>query len=119
VRQEPHLNGEVLTNFLIPDILLLISENMTVILNVRQRGQVTFSPLLLAKMGIGVGDRLVAKVQNNQVVLKPQKQVALDALKELQKIIQESGISEKEMQDNARKIRQEFYLKNYASQSLH
>jgi len=39
--------------------------------------------------------------------MKSKKQLALEALKEIQKIVKESGVSEKEMQENARKIRRE------------
>lgn len=85
---------------------------------IRPRRQVTFPKELLQKFGVGVGDTLVAEAKNNQIFLRPQKQVALDAFVEIQRAFQESGISEKEMQDNLKRIRREIYAKRYATQSL-
>lgn len=96
------------------DIIRLISENMTALLNIRQRRQVTFPEPLLNLVGANVGDNLVAEVFNKQIILKPQKQVSLDAFKALQKVFAESGIPEKEMQDNLKRIRQKIYQEKYA-----
>ena len=86
----------------------------TYTLDIRQRRQATFPKPLLEELGIGVGDKLVAEVKDKKIVLKPSKQVAIDAFKALQKAFQESGIPEKEMQDNLKKIRREIYEKRYA-----
>ena len=87
-------------------------------ITIRPRRQVTFSSELLKKFGIGVGDKLVAEVKNNTIILRSQKQLALDAFAEIQRAFQESGISEKEMQDNLKKIRRDIYAKRYATQSF-
>ena len=86
---------------------------MTTILNIRPRRQVTIPGLLLAKVGANVGDKFVAEVENKKIVLKPQKQAFLDAIKTLQKIIKDSGIPEAEIQEAARKDREEYARKNY------
>ena len=58
-------------------------------------------------MGVGIGDSIEIKMEGKKVIMKSKKQLALEALKEIQKIVKESGVSEKEMQENARKIRRE------------
>lgn len=86
----------------------------TYTIDIRPRRQATFPQELLKEVGVDVGDKLVAEVKNKQVILKPRKQAFLDALKEIQRMVKESGIPEKEMQDNLRKIRQEIYDERYA-----
>mgnify|MGYP001597922014 CR=1 FL=1 len=87
----------------------------TYTIDIRPRRQATFPQELLGRVGVDVGDKLIAEIKDNLIVLKPRKQAAMDALKQLQKAFQESGIPEKEMQDNLKKIRQEIYDKRYAS----
>ena len=86
----------------------------TYTLNIRPKRQATFPATLLQEVGLKVGDKLTAQVKDNEIILKPQKQVALDALKEIQRLVKESGVPEKEMQDNLNKIRQNIYNKRYA-----
>lgn len=82
-------------------------------LNIRPKRQATFPAELLAKVGIGVGDQFLAEVADKKIVLRPKKQIALDALKEIQKAFRESGISEKEMLESLKKEREEYVRKNY------
>lgn len=84
-------------------------QNYTI--DIRPRRQTTIPKSLLEKVGIGVGDKLVATTKDDQIILKAQKNVALDAYKELQRIVKTSGTSEKELQQNARKMRKELYVK--------
>lgn len=83
-------------------------------IDIRPRRQTTFPSELLKKVGANVGDQFEATVDKNKIILKTKKQIALDALKEIQKAFQESGIPEKEMQDNLNKIRKETYEKRYS-----
>lgn len=83
-------------------------------LNIRTKRQATFPQPLLQQVGLKVGDKLSAIVKDNQIILKPQKQVALDALKEIQKIVKDSAIPEKEAQENLNKIRKQIYDKRYS-----
>lgn len=86
----------------------------TYTIDIRPRRQATFPRKLLEELGIGEGDSLVAKVKEKKIILKPKKQIALDAFKELQRAFQESGVSEKEMQDNLIKIRKQIYEERYS-----
>lgn len=82
-------------------------------LNIRPKRQATFPAELLAKIGVTVGDQLVAEVSDKKILLKPKKQVALDAFKALQKAVQESEVSEKEMLESLEKEREEYVRKKY------
>ncbi|OGM73807.1 hypothetical protein A3H19_00485 [Candidatus Woesebacteria bacterium RIFCSPLOWO2_12_FULL_39_9] len=80
---------------------------MSYSLTIRPKRQVTLPNEILKQLGITVGDSVEIKVEGKKAVLKPKKQIALEALKEIQRIVRESGISEKEMQENARRIRKQ------------
>jgi len=82
-----------LTHRLSTDIILL----MTYILDIKQRRQVTFPKDLLTKLGLSEGDKLQIEVRSDsEAVIKPQKRVALKALKEIQAIFARSGITKNE-----------------------
>lgn len=86
----------------------------TYTLNIRPRRQATLPRPLLKEVGIDVGDKLVAEVKDKKIILKPKKEVFLDLLKEIQRIVKESGVPESEMQENLKKIRKEIYAKRYS-----
>lgn len=86
----------------------------TFTLNIRTKRQTTIPKSLLQQVGLKVGDKLVATIKEESIILKPQKKVTLDLLKEIQKIVKESGVSEKEMQDSIKKTRKEIYEKRYS-----
>lgn len=90
----------------------------TYTIDIRPRRQATIPHALLQQVGVGIGDQLVARVENETVVLKPKKQVFLDALKAIQKAVRESGIPEKKMQDNVKRIRRQIYEERYANKSI-
>lgn len=78
---------------------------MTYTLDIRPKRQVTLPKGLLESLDLEVGDSIELTVKGKTALLASKKQIALDALKQLQKIVQESGIPEKEMQESATKIR--------------
>ena len=86
----------------------------TFTINFRPRRQTTIPKTLLDELNVGIGDDFNAHVEGNKLIFKPKKQIAMDAFKELQKAIQESGIGEKEMQENLTKIRQEEYENSHS-----
>jgi len=81
----------------------------TYTIDIRPRRQTTIPKKLLEKVGVGVGDKLEAVVENKRIILKPKKQIALDALAEIKRLINESGVSETQMQKNLAKIRKDIY----------
>lgn len=89
----------------------------TYTIDIRPRRQTTIPRKLLEEMGIGVGDKVVAKVKNKKLIMEPKKQVFLDALVEIQRIVKESGVSEKELQESAQDDRKKWAQK-YAAKNL-
>jgi len=69
-------------------------------------------------MDLEVGDSIEVKVQNKLAVMKPKKQIALDAFKELQKAFQESGVSEKEIASEIDKQRLADARRFYHTQNI-
>jgi AbrB family looped-hinge helix DNA binding protein len=72
----------------------------------RPRRQITLPLEVCELLGLQVGDRLELSVADNALVLKPRKTVALKALAEIQRLFQESGITEEELQKEGRKTRE-------------
>lgn len=85
----------------------------TYTIDIRPRRQTTIPQALLQQVGVGVGDQLIASVENAAVVLKPKKQVFLNALKAIQKAFRESGIPESEFQEAIKRDREEYARKSY------
>ena len=102
--------GRGLTYSPTSDILRL----MLYSLDIRPKRQVTLPRGLLESLDLEVGDAIEIKVQGKKAQITSKKQAALDALREIQRIVKESGISEEEMQESARKIRQELNEKRAA-----
>lgn len=74
-------------------------------LDIRDRRQVTFPQELLALWQVGVGDSLEIDIQEKKAYIKPQKQIALDALSELQRVFTISKVSQKQLQESINKQR--------------
>ena len=89
---------------------------MTYTLQIRPKRQATFPSSLLEALGVGVGDSLNITLEGKRAIIKPSKQATLDALKEIQKIFKESGVTEKEMLEDLDRQRG-VEAKKYASKS--
>lgn len=79
---------------------------MTYILDIRQRRQITLPSDLLSKLGANQGDQLIVSVKDGKAVIEAKRQVALDALKQIQKAFSETKTSENDLQATATKQRQ-------------
>lgn len=77
--------------------------NFTV--QIRDRRQITLPKPILQQFGIEVGDSLELKIRNKEVILKPIRRIALEALKEIQEAFASSKVSEREFQDELIKQR--------------
>lgn len=73
---------------------------MNFTIDIRSKRQATFPSQLLKLMGINVGDQLEITVAGQQAVIKPKKQIALEALRAIQAAFRESGVSQKELQSD-------------------
>lgn len=89
---------------------------MVYTIQIRPKRQATFPSSLLEALGVDVGDTVEVTLKGKRAIIKSKKQIALDTLKEIQRIFKESGITEKEMLRNLDKQRQET-AKKYAQKA--
>lgn len=68
---------------------------MNYLIDIRQRRQTTIPSAVLAQLGVGVGDSLEIVVNGKEATIKPRKQAALDALKEIQEAFKESRLDQR------------------------
>ncbi|KKQ91604.1 MAG: hypothetical protein UT17_C0005G0042 [Candidatus Woesebacteria bacterium GW2011_GWB1_39_10] len=88
---------------------------MTYTIDIRPRRQATFPSAVLTALGLTVGDSIQIKVENGKAILTPQKQVALDALAEIQRAFKNSKITEEDLMKEVNEQRFEtakLYSKN-------
>lgn len=81
----------------------------------RPKRQVTLPKKICTQLGIEPGDVLELLVENSALIAKPRKSVALEALKEIQQAFQRSGITEEELQEAGRSVRQEIARERYSA----
>ena len=79
----------------------------------RPKRQVTLPKDICDQLGIGPGDVLELTVEDSTIIARPRKMVALEALKEIQQAFQRSGITEEELQEAGRRVRQEVARERY------
>jgi AbrB family looped-hinge helix DNA binding protein len=80
----------------------------------RPKRQVTLPKKICDQLGIEPGDALQLIVENSTLIARPRKTVALEALREVQKAFQYSGITEEELQEEGRRIRQKVTRGHYS-----
>lgn len=71
---------------------------MNYTIDIRSRRQATFPGEVLKLMGVTVGDQLEITIKNKQALIKPKKQIALEALSAIQKAFNNSGVSLNQLQ---------------------
>ena len=81
----------------------------------RPKRQVTLPKDICDQLGIGPGDVLELTVEDSTIIARPRKMVALEALKEIQQAFQRSGISEEDLQETGRRVRQELARERYGA----
>ncbi len=80
---------------------------------IRARRQMTLPRKVCEALGIGPGDRLVLEVSDGVLIARPRQAAALDALRELQRAFADSGVTEKELLESGRQIRDELFREKY------
>jgi AbrB family looped-hinge helix DNA binding protein len=81
----------------------------------RPKRQITLPREVCEQLGIAPGDMLELALDGSALVAKPKKVAALTALKEIQKAFKRSGITEEELQETGRRVRQEIIKERYAA----
>jgi len=79
----------------------------------RDKRQLTLHRDICEQLGIGPGDKLTLYVEDGALVAKPNKTIALEALRELRESFKNSGITLKELLANGRCIRKELVKEYY------
>lgn len=82
-------------------------------ITLRPRRQLTLPPEICELLGLQVGDRLELSVTDDALLVRPKKAVALKALTEIQRVFNESGVTEEELQEEGRKIRERLSRTRY------
>ena len=90
---------------------------MNFIVNIRDRRQVTIPKEILMNLGVTVGDKMVFDLKENEIRLKPQKQMVIDSLKAIQKAFKDSGVSKKEILRSGEEIRRKLVAERYGKKS--
>jgi len=75
----------------------------------RPKRQITLPRAVCDKLGIKSGDVLEIIVQNSSIIATPRKTHSMNALEEIHRAFQSSGISEKELIDEGKRVRKEIF----------
>ena len=84
---------------------------------VREKRQITLPADLCRQLGIQVGDHLEVRLQGNALIARPKKAMARQALRELRAVFASSGVGEEEIQEYARKVREQLSAERYGQKS--
>lgn len=82
-------------------------------LRLRPGRQLTLPAELCAALDLKIGDRLEVSVTDGGLLVRPRKALALRALCELRRGFADSSVSEKELQAEGRRIREELSRSRY------
>ncbi len=84
---------------------------------VRPKRQITLPNDICERLGIGPGDILEISVEDRVLIARPRKTLALEALDEIQRAFERSGISEEELQEAGRQVRQDIARERYGAEN--
>ncbi len=86
---------------------------MKATINIRPRRQVTLPKEILEELSLSVGDKIQIEVKNNKLIGKPIIDYTLDNIETIQNVLQDADISEKELQESGKKIREKLVKEKY------
>jgi len=79
----------------------------------RDRRQVTIPRAACEEMGIRPGDRLELRVEDGVLIIRPGRVAALEAIRAIQQALEEAGVTEEELLESGRQIRDELFREKY------
>jgi len=79
----------------------------------RPRRQVTLPREVCEALDVQPGDGLVLTLAEGAVVVRARRQAALEALRALQRAMEESGVTEEELLESGRQVRDEIFRERY------
>ena len=83
----------------------------------RPKRQVTLPGKVCEQLDIEPGDMLELAVEGSVLVARPKKAVTLEALREIRESFKRSGITEEELQEAGRRMRQVVIRERYATKA--
>jgi AbrB family looped-hinge helix DNA binding protein len=79
----------------------------------RDRRQVTIPRAVCEELGIRPGDRLELRMEDGALIIRPSRVAALEAIRAIQQALEEAGVTEEELLESGRQIREELYREKY------
>ena len=79
----------------------------------RERRQLTIPRAVCEALEVKPGDWLSLELLEGAVLVRPSTKVALEAMEELRRAIAESGVTEEELLESGRQIRDELFRETY------
>ena len=92
----------------------MAEEKMTDVV-LRPKRQITLPKKICEQLGIGTGDVLELSLEDSALVARPRKVAALEALREIREAFERSGVTEEELLETGRRVRQEVIRERYAA----
>ncbi len=82
-------------------------------ITLREKRQMTLPPEVSEALGLRPGDSIEITVEDGKAILEPSRRAALNALREVQKAIAESGITEEEWMELGRESEIAAFRRDY------
>src|SRR4030042_5068982 len=79
----------------------------------RDRRQVTIPRAACEELGIRPGDRLEMRVEDGILIIRPGRVAALEAIRAIQQALEEAGVTEEELLESGRQLREELSRGKY------
>ena len=79
----------------------------------RDRRQVTIPRAVCEELGVRPGDRLELRVEDGTLIVRPGRVAALEAIRAIQQALEEAGVTEEELLESGRQIRDELFRERY------
>jgi AbrB family looped-hinge helix DNA binding protein len=73
----------------------------------RDRRQVTIPRAVCEELGVRPGDRLELRVEDGTLIVRPGRVAALEAIRAIQQALEEAGVTEEELLESGRQVREE------------
>jgi len=84
---------------------------MNKILTIHQRRQITIPSPIIDHFGVNIGDKLLMKLEDEEIKIEPIKIKTVDLLSKIQEVMKKSSLSENEIQKSAKKSEKSLLLR--------
>jgi AbrB family looped-hinge helix DNA binding protein len=84
---------------------------------IRPKRQMTIPKEICDKLGIRTGDVLELSVEDSALIARPRKNLSLEALNEIRAAFKRAGVTEKELEEEGKRVRREIAEERHASRA--